>query len=352
MIVDEQLLFKIGSRTIGVGNRCFVIAEVAQSHDGSLGMAHSFIDMVAESGADAIKFQTHIASAESTPQEPWRVPFSRQDTSRYKYWERMEFTAEQWAGLKQHADEKGLVFLSSPFSVEAVILLRKIGMCAWKIASGEVSNHQLLHAVLEDKKPVLLSSGLSGWQELDTAFQLIRKGGAPCTIFQCTSEYPTAPEKIGLNILDQIRARYSCLVGLSDHSGEIYTGLAAATLGASCLEVHIAFHKRMFGPDVPSSLDSKELTSLCRGVDAIHRMIVNPISKDEQGLAAEPLRQIFGRSIVLNRSIEAGTTLIPEMLSFKKPGTGMAPNEIDRVLGRRVRTQLSSDTLISYEDLF
>ena len=120
-----------------VDRSCFVIAEVAQAHDGSLGMAHAFIDAIASAGADAVKFQTHIARAESTPAEPWRVKFSPQDKTRYDYWKRMEFTEEQWHGLKQHAEERGLKFLSSPFSTEAVDLLTRVGVAAWKVASGE-----------------------------------------------------------------------------------------------------------------------------------------------------------------------------------------------------------------------
>jgi N-acetylneuraminate synthase len=128
---------------LGTG-RCFVIGEVALTHDGSLGLAHAFIDAIAAAGADAVKFQTHIAAAESTPAEPFRVPFSRQDASRYDYWKRMEFTEDQWRGLAAHALERGLVFLSSPFSLEAVDLLQRIGMPLWKIASGETSNALLL----------------------------------------------------------------------------------------------------------------------------------------------------------------------------------------------------------------
>src|SRR2546427_6005943 len=115
--------------------RCLVIAEVAQNHDGSLGAAHAYIDAVARAGADAVKFQTHIAAAESTAGEPWRVKFSRQDATRYDYWKRMEFTEEQWHGLKKHAEERGLLFLSSPFSVEAVELLERVGVPAWTAPS-------------------------------------------------------------------------------------------------------------------------------------------------------------------------------------------------------------------------
>ena len=134
------LHFQIGNCTIGEDQPCLIVAEVAQAHDGSLGMAHAYIDAIADAGADAVKFQTHIAAAESTPQEPWRIKFSQQDATRYDYWQRMEFTEAQWLGLKDHADERGLIFLSSPFSVEAVDLLSRIGVAAWKVPSGETAN--------------------------------------------------------------------------------------------------------------------------------------------------------------------------------------------------------------------
>ncbi|MCH7755645.1 N-acetylneuraminate synthase family protein, partial [candidate division KSB1 bacterium] len=136
-------------------NRCLIIGEVAQAHDGSLGMAHAFVDATADSGADAVKFQTHIAEAESTRSELWRVKFSRQDVARYDYWKRMEFTEEQWVGLKQHADERGLIFLSSPFSVEAVELLSRVGVAAWKIASGELNNMLIFRRMLDTRLPFL-----------------------------------------------------------------------------------------------------------------------------------------------------------------------------------------------------
>src|SRR6266542_7105252 len=145
---------------LGAG-RCLIVGEVALTHDGSLGLAHAFIDAIASAGADAVKFQTHIAAAESTPAEPFRVKFSRQDASRYDYWKRMEFTEEQWCGLAQHAHERGVLFISSPFSIEAVDLLQRIGMPLWKIPSGETSNTMLLDRILDTGAPVLLSTGMS-----------------------------------------------------------------------------------------------------------------------------------------------------------------------------------------------
>src|SRR5262249_34279615 len=152
---------------------CIIIGEVAQTHDGSLGAAHAFIDAIATAGADGIKFQTHIAAAESTRGEPWRVKFSRQDATRYDYWQRMGFTEEQWRCLKQHAEERGLLFLISPFSLEAVELLSRVGVAAWKIASGEVSNTPMFTRIAETRLPIFLSTGMSPLAEIDKAVRSV-----------------------------------------------------------------------------------------------------------------------------------------------------------------------------------
>jgi hypothetical protein len=163
----------------GLGHgRCLVIGEVALTHDGSLGLAHAFVDAIAGAGADAVKFQTHIAAAESTPSEPFRVKFSRQDATRYEYWQRMEFTEAQWQGLADHCRERGVLFISSPFSIEAVDLLERVGQPIWKIASGEVSNPRLLDRVLETGAPVLLSTGMSALAETDAAVARVRRAAA------------------------------------------------------------------------------------------------------------------------------------------------------------------------------
>src|ERR1041384_1092075 len=178
--------------------RAMIIAEIAQAHDGSLGAAHAYIDSVAQAGADAVKFQTHLAAAESTPSEPWRVRFSLQDASRYDYWKRMEFSEEAWRGGRSHAEDRGLRFLSSPFSRAAVELLARIGVAAWKIPSGETGSGDLLESVLNAGGPILLSTGMSDWDEIDGAVSRIRARGTPLAVLQCTSEYPCPPERIGL----------------------------------------------------------------------------------------------------------------------------------------------------------
>ena len=287
---------------------CFVIGEIAQTHDGSLGTAHAYIDAIANAGADAIKFQTHIADAESTPGEPWRVKFSRQDATRYDYWKRMEFSAEHWRGLVEHATERGLVFLSSAFSCAAVELLEQLGMSAWKVGAGEVTNLPMLEMMARTGKPVLLSSGMSDWAELDAAVATVRAQDAPVAVFQCTTAYPCPPEKLGLNVLTELRERYNCPVGLSDHSGTIYAGLAAATLGAQLLEVHVTFSRECFGPDVPASVTTTELKQLVEGVRFIQRAQTHPVNKEAMAADLSELKRTFGKSIVAARDLAGGTT--------------------------------------------
>jgi N-acetylneuraminate synthase len=267
---------------------CRIIGEVAQAHDGSLGTAHAYIDAIARAGADAVKFQCHLAAAESTPDEPWRVPPEwPQDASRFDYWKRMEFTPEQWYGLKAHADEAGLLFLCSPFSVESVRLLDPL-VGTWKLASGEVTNRPLLEAIAETAKPVIVSTGMMTMAELDEVLVWFPDHA----ILQCTSAYPCPPERVGLNVLRDFRRLYDCPVGLSDHSGTIYPSLAAVTLGCDILEVHVTLSREAFGFDVSSSVTTAELRQLVDGVRFIERAMI-PVDKDATARELEPMRRLF-----------------------------------------------------------
>lgn len=329
---------------------CIIIAEVAQAHDGSLGIAHAFIDAIANAGADAVKFQTHIAAAESTPGEPWRVKFSPQDATRYDYWKRMEFTEEQWHGLKRHADQRGLMFLSSPFSVEAVELLSCVGVAAWKVASGEVSNVPMFERIIATKLPVLLSTGMSSLDEIDAAVERVQAAGVPLTVLQCTTAYPCPPEKIGLNLIPFFRQRYQCQVGLSDHSGTIYPALAATTLGANAIEVHVTLSREMFGPDVPASVTTAELAQMVKGIRFIEQMLAHPIDKDFLAQEMIPLRGLFTKSVVIRQDLPAGTILEPRHLTAKKPGTGIPAARLPEFAGRRLARDVSADELLD-EDM-
>lgn len=331
--------------------RCLIVGEVAQSHDGSLGMAHAFIDAIADAGADAVKFQTHIAAEESTPSEPWRVKFSDQDETRYEYWKRMEFTKAQWLGLKEHADKRGLLFMSSPFSEAAVELLVDIGMKVWKMASGEIGNVQLLQRIAETGDPIILSSGMSDWDELDAAADVVRNNENPLAVLQCTTAYPCPAESVGLNLLDVIREKYNVPVGLSDHTGNIFAGLAAVTLGAEILEIHVALSREMFGPDVKASVTASELKQLVEGCRQIEKMLDSPVDKSAMAGEMSHLRAMFTKSVVAGENLPAGTVLAKKHLKLKKPGTGIPAPQLSQIIGRTLSRELHPDEFLRLDDL-
>lgn len=327
-----------------------VIGEIAQSHDGSLGACFAYAKAVAEAGGHAVKFQTHIAEAESTPGEPWRVKFSKQDATRYDYWQRMEFTPQNWKDLKEYVESLGLVFMSSAFSFEAVDLLDDLGMKVWKLASGEINNYPLLERIAQTGKPVIISSGMSYWEELDNAIELFKSYGVDYGIMQCTSAYPCPPDQVGLNVITEMIERYNCPVGLSDHSGTIYPGLAAAAFGIDLLEVHITFDKRMFGPDVPASVDMHEFEQLVKGMAQIKTMLKNPINKNEKANDLQNLRNFFTKSIVSAKLIKKGEKITKEMLCFKKPGTGIPAEDVSKVIGKMASNNVEKNQLLSDDD--
>ena len=344
-------IIEVAGRRVGPGHPCLLIAEVAQAHDGSLGTAHAYIDAVATAGADAIKFQTHIAAAESTRGEPWRVKFSPQDATGYDYWERMEFTEEQWVALREHADERGLIFLSSPFSIEAVDLLTRVGVPAWKVTSGEVTNAVMLDCMARTGIPILLSTGMSTLSEIDAAVRCVEERGASLAVFQCTTTYPCSPEQVGINLVPILRDRYAVPIGLSDHSGTIFPGLAAAATGIDAIEVHVVFSRESFGPDVRASVTTDHLRQLVEGVRFIETMNANPVDKDDIAEGFSDLRGMFTKSVVTTCDLEAGAVLEEDHLTLKKPGWGIDASRLPDLVGRRLARRLAADTLLAEEDL-
>ncbi|MDA0219549.1 MAG: N-acetylneuraminate synthase family protein [Proteobacteria bacterium] len=342
--------FAVGERGYGGASPALIVAEIAQAHDGSLGLAHAYIDAVAETGADAVKFQMHLAGEESTRDEPWRTKFSRQDDTRYDYWRRMEFSAEQWAGLCDHAHERGLLFVCSPFSAAAVDLMAMIGADVLKIASGETFSLESLVA-RGGAMPVIVSTGMSDWQAIDAAIDVVRARNVPFCVLQCTTKYPTPLTDVGLNVLDAMRGRYGCAVGLSDHSGQVFPALAALARGFDALELHITLDRRMFGPDVSSSLTCEEFAHVCAARDAFHTMTTSPVDKDEAASGLDQVRAIFSKSVATNDDLSAGVVLERGHLTLKKPGMGIPAAELDSLVGRRLRVAVTADRLLKPSDL-
>ncbi len=329
----------------------FIIAEIAQAHDGSLGIAHSYIDALANTGVDAVKFQTHIAIAESSEFEPFRVKFSYEDETRFDYWKRMEFNPDQWQGLKKHCDEVGLEFMSSPFSNAAVDLLEQIGVKRYKVGSGEVSNLLMMEKIAKTQKQVIISSGMSEWKELDDIVSFFKPYGNEISLLQCTTAYPTLPGQWGLELIPEMKKRYNLPVGYSDHSGKIYPSIAAVALGAEIIEFHVTFDKQMFGPDAKASLTINEVKQL---VLATREIELDLLTKQNKELKEDLLKMksIFGKSLAINKDLKAGSEISINDLEAKKPhGYGIEAKLYKTVLGKKLREDLKAFSFLKNENL-
>jgi N,N'-diacetyllegionaminate synthase len=347
--VSNRTNFNIGGVAVGPSAPGFIVAEVAQAHDGSLRMAHSFIDAIATAGADCVKFQLHLPDFESTTDEKFRVEMGSQDADRFSYWRRTGFKPTEWAELALHAKERELVFLCSAFSVQGAKLLREMEIDAWKIASGEVGSIELIDYMLEDSKPIIASTGMASITEIESLVKRLSKHGNPLVLLQCTSKYPTPIEEAGLNIMGDLEA-YGCAVGLSDHSGTPFPALAALARGADVIEVHVTFDKRIQGPDSSSSISFAELEMICQARDCFEAIDRNPVDKDVVAKKLENTKVMFGKSVALKGDGTAGTVVTEEMICFKKPGTGIQRNELARIVGKTLVQDVSSRCLLKWSD--
>lgn len=328
--------------------KTYIIAEIGNTHEGSVGLAKQFIRAAAECGVDAVKFQTHIFEAESLTSAP--NPSYFQDESRKEYFERTAFNIDQYKVLKNYAEKECNVdFFSSPFSLEAVDFLMKVGVTTFKIPSGEVSNIPLLEHVKKTGRKVILSSGMSSWEELDRAVAVFTNKDK-LTILQCTSEYPCKPENAGLNIMLEIKERYNCSVGFSDHTLGIGVPLTAVVLGATVVEKHFTLSKLMYGSDAKNSTEPDEFKNMVENIRAAELAIGCKVDKNEKVKELKDMKLVFEKSIVAAKELNKGHIISEEDLAYKKPGDGIPAREYKSIVGRIVKSGISINKKILYTD--
>ena len=311
-----------------------IIAEIGSVHDGSFGNALKLIDLAKEVGADAVKFQTHLADFEVTAEARRPRHFSEEDRS--DYFTRTGFSALQWSGLKKHADEIGIEFISSVFSIEAVDLLDDIGVSVHKVPSGELTNIPLLEKLVESGKPVILSTGMSGWSEIDYAFKTL--GGnrqLEIAILQCTSMYPCPPERVGLNVILEIQDRYGSTAGFSDHTYGPAASIAAAALGARLIEKHLTFSTRMYGSDAPYAMEPDSFKSMSSSINEVWKMNENNLDKDDlSGL--EITRATFQGVLVASHDLDSGHQITEKDVTVRKSEEGLSPMALKSLIGKKL----------------
>lgn len=333
---------------IELGKR-LVIAEIGMTHDGSLGQAIMLTRGAAEAGVDAVKYQMHISEAETIHNAP-QPPYFK-DEPRYEFFKRTAFNMEQWKKLKGECHQLGVKFIVSPFSIEAVKQLEEIGVDAIKIPSGEITNIPYLEYIAKTGFTVLVSSGMSDWEELSECVNILREGNTKLAILQCTSEYPCPPENVGLNILDELKEKFPEVpIGLSDHSDGVWAAIAAWMKGATIIEKHFTLSKKMYGPDAKMSMEPEEMRILCESLKNLEIALNTPVDKN-RAEQFEHMKTIFQKSIVAIKKMKAGERITEEHIGFKKPGTGLETRYYKEILGKRVTRDLGLDDIIYKGDI-
>lgn len=340
----------IDQRVIGSGAKVFVVAEIGINHGGNVEHAHRLIDAAADAGADAVKFQTFRTERLMIPM---RERLAQQDAgseSAYEMFQRMELSPDAHEQLKKHADERGVLFLSTPFDEESADFLEQIGVPAFKVSSSDITHTPLLRHIAAKKKPVLLSTGMSFLNEVADALLTLKSAGArDIVLLHCTSCYPAEPEQLNLRAIQTLRDHFGLPVGYSDHSLGILTPLIAVAIGAVLLEKHFTLDKRGNGPDHKLSMDPAELRSLITKLREVEASLGN--GRKRPSPSERENRRLTRRSIVTSVDIRAFEPLEPWMLAFKRPGEGIEPKCFESVVGMCARRNINRDTILQWEDL-
>lgn len=341
------MTFRIGDRQIGPAHPPFVIAEIGINHDGDPAKAHRMVDDAADAGVECVKFQTHVVDDEMIPNDV--VP-GNADEPIYDMMVRCALSEQDERDLKQHAEDRGLVFLSTPFSRAAADRLAALDVQAFKIGSGECNNYPLIQHIAGFGKPVILSTGMNDVTSIRPAVRILRAAGVGFALLHCTSLYPTPPELVRLGALAEIGAAFpDAVLGLSDHTTSIYPCLGAVPLGARVLERHFTSDLAWPGPDIPVSSTPAEFARLVEGSRLIH----TALGGRKQILPAEqPTIDFAYACVVTTQAVPAGNRLTSENTWVKRPGTGeIKAADYDTVLGRTAAKDLVADAQISWADL-
>ena len=331
----------------------FVIAEAGVNHNGSLDLALELVSAAKASGADAVKFQTFDAATlvtRSAAKAAYQRTATVGDDSQYAMLEALELELDDWQRIHAHCQGIGIEFLSSPFDERAVDVLDELGVRTFKVPSGEITNLPFLEHLGSKRKPVILSTGMAWLGEVETAARALRRAGSSdLTLLHCVSEYPAPVEQINLRAMLTLAAAFGLPVGYSDHTAGIEIPIAAVALGAAVIEKHFTLDTRMPGPDHSASLDPRTFTMM---VSAIRNVELALGDGRKQPAPCELLnRQLVRKSIVAVRDLHAGETLRRSDLSVKRPGSGIPPSELERVIGRRAARDITADTLVDWQDL-
>ena len=338
---------KINDQIIGQKHDVFVIAEAGINHNGSYKIARKMVEAAKKAGANCIKFQTHIAEKEMIYSNI--KPGNISKKSLWNIIKSCELTEKEEKQIKNYCNSLKILFLSTPFSIEAVDRLEKLKIPAYKIGSGELTNLPFLHHIAKKHKPVILSTGMSTINEIRQAVNLFKSYRIPLILLQTTSSYPSSYSDINLGVLEKYEKLFHVPVGISDHSPGIYIPLGAIAKGACVVEKHFTLDKKMPGPDQKLSLEPRELQDLINGCNAV-KMALGTTKKILQ--CEKPILKFARESVVAIRDIKKSEAFSDENISTKRPGTGSIPaNKFYKVLGKKARRNIMYDKQLSWNDV-
>ncbi len=343
----------IGGRRVGPGHPCPVIAEAGVNHNGSLELALGLVEAAARAGAEAVKFQTFRAEEvviADAPKAAYQLANTGQAESQLEMLKRLELKPEHHLALRQRCRDLGLMFLSTAFDAQSVDLLEDLGVPAYKVPSGEITNLPLLAHVAGKHKPVILSTGMSTLEEARRALEALEAGGAAgVALLHCVSNYPARPQDVNLRAMATMAQAFGLPVGYSDHTLGNEVSLAAVALGACIIEKHFTLDRALPGPDHAASAQPEELAALVRGIKVVEAALGH--GRKEPAASEADTRRVARRSLVAAVDIPAGVEIAAAMVAIKRPGSGLSPERLPELLGRRARVALAAGTLIRLEDL-
>lgn len=342
---------EIAGRKVGPGQPCFVIAEAGVNHDGEPGLATRLIDAAADAGADAVKFQTFRAEQLATPHAPkavYQLQTADVGESQLEMLRRLELSEAAHRLLWDYCRTRGILFLSTPFDEASADLLEALGVAAFKISSGELTNLPLLAHVARKGKPMIVSTGMSTLAEVQAAVQVLQTtGNRQVVLLHCVSSYPANPHDANLRAVQTMAEAFQLPVGYSDHTVGIEVALAAVALGACVIEKHLTLDRTSPGPDHRVSLEPDEFAALVRGVRTVEAALGH--GRKEPALSEANTAAVARKSLVAACDIRSGTVFTEEAIAIKRPGTGLPPAMRAQLVGRTATTHISAGTLLTLE---
>lgn len=341
--------FEIGGRPVGTGEATYLIAEAGANHNRDLGIAKQLIDVAAEAGADAVKFQTYTGSALYSTKTP-RFEYLQDERTPTELLDALALPREWQPELAAHAASRGISFFSTPFDAAAVDSLAEVGVPAMKIASFELIDLPLIRHAASVGVPMILSTGMATYGEIEDALDAVRDtGNRAVALLRCASVYPAPAEIMNLRAMKTMREAFGVPAGLSDHTAGIAIAVGAAGLGAELIEKHFTLSREMEGPDHPFALEPDELHAMVAGVREVQAALGNGRLEGPSEVEAGEMYRLGRRSVVAAVGIPAGMPITREMLTTKRPGYGIAPKHLDLLVGRTARVNIEADDVVTWE---